>query len=170
MDKYRKAGFKLLATHVKKKYPFIVDVVPDFKNFNENGLFIYFNIVFDLAKFYETTGAIPPDYYFSFDSSFDLLESEGLYLMRYVNSKLKDEYGWEYNDKIKDYMSGFYKNLPQYMRYSILEGFSDEQIRNQQYSLSFGKSWQESLDPVNVEIKNWIPIVDHNKIKELTKR
>lgn len=167
MDKYKKAGFKLLLTHVKKKYPFVINIIPNLESFYKYGTLISFDIEFDLAKFYKVTGTQPPENYFTNEYLLELLELDGAYLMRYVDDSLRDEYSSNYNEEFIKHMSSLYSNLPSYMRYSVLEGFSNQELANVGMSLESLKRWQEKEEPLTIHLNLWKPKVDFDKIKDL---
>jgi len=65
-------------------------------------------------------------------------------------------------------MNDFYSRLPENMRYSKFEDFSDEDFEsdeNSLRSLDFYKRWQNEKDPVELKTDIFIPIVDLTKIK-----
>lgn len=167
MDKYKKAGFKLLLNHIKKKYPFVINIKPNFESFEKYGTFMSIDIEFDLVKFYKS-GAPFPKNYITNEYLLGLLQLEGYYLMRYTDESDKEEYASDYNAEFIKYMNSFYSHLPDYMRYSIFEGWSDKKIENElAMSLEMGKRWQDEKEPIKVEISYWQPKVDFDKLKEM---
>lgn len=167
MDKYKKAGFKLLLNHIKKKYPFVTGIKPNLETFERYGTFMSIDIEFDLVKFYKSGVPFPKNYIIS-KVLWELLEQEGYYLMRYVDESVEEDYSADYNAEFIKYMNSFYSHLPDYMRYSIFEGFSDDKLKKSvSMSLEGAKRWQDEKEPVKMEISYWQPKVDFDKLKEM---
>jgi hypothetical protein len=167
MNKYKKAGFKLLLNHIKKKYPFVTGLKPNLEAFERYGTFIPIDIEFDLVKFYKS-GAPFPKNYIVYKSLWELLEQEAYYLMRYTDESAKENYSSDYNSEFTKYMNSFYSHLPDYMRYSIFEGYSDDQLEKEtSMSLESAKRWQNEKEPVRTEISYWKAKVDFDKLKEM---
>jgi hypothetical protein len=164
--KYQYAGLKLLLKHIKRYYPFIVDLIPDYDLMDKYGTHLFVNIKFDLEKFYKITGNTPPKDYETHPFLYELLVNESLYLMRYVDSDLSSEFGNEYNKLVEDSLNVFYKHLPEYMRHSKFEGWTDsefEEVDKHNIGVDFYKRWQEQKEPLDVHLSNWVPIFDPSK-------
>lgn len=167
MDKYKKAGFKLLLNHIKKKYSFVIGIKPNLQAFEKYGTFMSVDIEFDLVKFYMSGVPFPKNYIIN-KVLWELLEQEGYYLMRYVDESVEEDYSADYNSEFIKYMNSFYSHLPNYMRYSIFEGFSDDKLQKTvSMSLEGAKRWQDEKEPVKMEISQWQPKVDFDKLKEM---
>jgi hypothetical protein len=160
------AGKKLLLRHIKDEYPFVIDV--DINYVKKYGTFGYVNFKVNLNKFYDFYNVTPPKDYKKFDFLLPNLEAEGLYLFRYVDEEYKDKFGIEFNRKLEEHMNDFYTRLPEYMRYSRFEDFSDEDFKNDESAtrdLDFYKKWQSEKEPVELKTDNFIPVVDLDKLK-----
>jgi len=161
--KYQVAGIKLLLNHIKRDYPFIIDLTPEYKLFELYGTHLYLNVKFDLEKFYKITGAYPPKNYAESPFLYELLTYNGSYLMRYVDDELIDEFGSKYNNLINRELNAFYKRLPDYMRLSQFEEWEETKFDTKTVDLKFYKNWQEEKKAVDVGIKVWIPVFDYSK-------
>ena len=65
-------------------------------------------------------------------------------------------------------MNDFYMRLPENMRYSKFEDFSNEDFENDGDNfrdIDFYKRWQNEKEPVELKTDNFIPVVDLTKIK-----
>jgi hypothetical protein len=166
ITKYQKAGFKLLLKHIKREYPFITELLPDYTWFEKYGTHIYFNIKFDLERFYKTTGTTPPKQYAEKPYLYSLLTNNGSYLMRYVDNELDDKFGSEYNKKVEHDLNMFYKHLPDYMRVSKYEGWDDSDFEKgdrNNIGIDFYKKWQAQKEAVDLGVGEWNPIFDPSK-------
>jgi hypothetical protein len=160
------AGKKLLLRHIKDEYPFVMDI--DINYVKKYGTFGYVNFKFNLNKFYDFYNVTPPKDYEKFDFLLPNLESEGLYLIRYVDNEHNNKFGVDFNRELENYMNDFYMRLPENMRYSKFEDFSDEDFENDEYGLrdmDFYKRWQNEKEPVELKVDTFIPVVDLTKIK-----
>lgn len=160
------AGKKLLLRHIKDEYPFVIDI--DINYVKKYGTFGYVNFKFNLNKFYDFYNVTPPKDYEKFDFLLPNLESEGLYLIRYVDNEHNNKFGVDFNRELENYMNDFYMRLPENMRYSKFEDFSDEDFENDEYGLrdmDFYKRWQNEKEPVELKVDTFIPVVDLTKIK-----
>jgi hypothetical protein len=160
------AGKKLLLRHIKDEYPFVIDV--DINYVKKYGTFGYVNFKFNLNKFYDFYSVTPPKYYKKFDFLLPNLEVEGLYLFRYVDDEYNNEFGIEFNRKLEEHMNDFYIRLPENMRYSKFEDFSDEDFENDEGAIrdiDFYKRWQNEKEPVELKTDVFTPVVDLTKIK-----
>lgn len=169
MDKYKKAGFKLLLNHIKKKYPFVIEITPNISSLENYGTLMTIEVKFDLNKFYKFTNTTFPKSYKESEYLMDLLKNDGYYLMRYVDDEYEKDFGSGYNDAFINHMNSYYSRLPEYMRYYQFEGWSDEMLTNKLNNLSLdsGKRWQEEKNPISLSINKWIPEVDLDKLKEM---
>ena len=164
--KYQKAGLKLLLKHIKRDYPFIIELIPDYDLIGKWGTHLFINIKFDLEKFYEVNGTNPPKRYIDKPYLLDLLNDSGSYLMRYVENDLNDEFGNEYNKAVEKELNAFYKHLPDYMRLSKYEGWEEsdfEKIDRHNIGIDFFKRWQSQKEALDINISEWIPVFDTSK-------
>ena len=132
------------------------------------GTFGYVNFKFNLNKFYDFYNVTPPKDYEEFDFLLPRLEIEGSYLFRYVDDEYRNKFGIEFNRKLENYMNDFYMRLPENMRYSKFEDFSNEDFENDGDNfrdIDFYKRWQNEKEPVELKTDNFIPVVDLTKIK-----
>jgi hypothetical protein len=160
------AGKKILLKHIKDEYPYIMDI--DINYDKKYGAFGYVNFKFNLNKFYDFYNVTPPKNYEKFDFLLSHLELEGLYLFRYVDEEYRDKFGTEFNRELEEYMNDFYMRLPENMRHSKFEDFSDEDFENDEdtsRNLDFYKKWQNEKEPVELKTDTFIPVVDLTKIK-----
>ena len=91
-----------------------------------------------------------------------------MYLIRYVDNEHNNKFGVDFNRELENYMNDFYMRLPENMRYSKFEDFSDEDFENDEYGLrdmDFYKRWQNEKEPVELKVDTFIPVVDLTKIK-----
>lgn len=160
------AGKKLLLRHIKDEYPFVIDI--DINYEKKYGTFGYVSFKFNLNKFYDFYNVTPPKDYEEFDFLLPHLEIEGLYLFKYVDDEYRNKFGIEFNRKLEEHMNDFYMRLPENMRYSKFEDFSDEDFENDEDNfrgdLDFYKKWQNEKEPVELKTDNFIPVVDLTKI------
>ena len=164
--KYQKAGFKLLLKHIRLKYPFILEIIPDTNSFERYGTMMTVSLKFDLEKFWESTGAYPDKKYEETPYLYTVYQNTGLYLFRYVADELREKFGVDYNHEIEDEINRFYKHLPDYMRLSNFEGWSDERIENDEFNRigkEFYIKWREKKEPVKLSLNEWIPEFDIKK-------
>ena len=160
------AGKKLLLKHIKIEYPFFMDI--DINYEKKYGTFGYVTFKINLNKFYDFYNVTPPKDYEKFDFLLPNLEKEGLYLARYIDDEYKNDFGYEFNRDLENYMNDFYSRLPENMRYYKFEDYSDEDFETDEYKtrdLDFYKRWQNEKDPVELKTDIFIPIVDLTKIK-----
>jgi hypothetical protein len=168
MDKNKKMGFKVLEKYLKGKYPYIVKIEPRMDIFEKYGTSVFVNIYFDLNKFYEYTNTTPPERWLEKPFLLDLLKNESGYLMGFVDDKYREEYGHKFNNKIEGALSQIYKNLPQHLRFSVYEGLDVEQMRQPEHLRDLINQWKEAKEGVGVNIANWIPMVDIDKVINMT--
>lgn len=166
VTKYQKAGLKLLLKHIKRDYPFIIELIPNYDLIAKWGTHLFVDIKFDLEKFYKVTGTNPPKRYEEHPYLYELLTNEGGYLMRYVENELNDKFGSEYNKQVDRELNAFYKHLPEYMRFSKYEGWEEsdfEAVDKHNIGVEFYKKWQSQKEPLDVHISVWIPVFDASK-------
>ena len=164
--KYHNAGFKLLLKHIKIKYPFITEIIPDYAGIKRYGTFLSIDLKFDLEKFYKETGTHPPRHYEEKPYLYELLTEPGAYLTRYTTSEFDNKFGYEYNNAVAKELNAFYSRLPLYMRFSKYEDFSEGDFINidrHGLGLEFFKKWQDSKEPMDINIGYWIPVFDLSK-------
>jgi hypothetical protein len=160
------AGKKLLLKHIKMEYPFVIDINIEYKK--KLATFGYVTFKINLNKFYDFYNVTPPKDYEKFDFLLPQLENEGLYLSRYVDDEYKNDFGYEYNRDLENYMNEFYMRLPENMRYYKFEDYSDEDFETDEYKsrdLDFYKRWQNERQPLELKTDIFIPVVDLEKIK-----
>lgn len=160
------AGKKLLLKHIKMEYPFVMDINLEYKK--NLGTFGYVSFKINLNKFYDFYNVTPPKDYEKFDFLLPNLENEGLYLARYVDDGYRNDFGYEFNRDLENYMNDFYMRLPENMRYYKFEDYSDEDFETDEYKtrdLDFYKRWQNERQPLELKTDIFIPVVDLTKIK-----
>lgn len=161
----KQKGFDILSKMIKKHYPFIISLNPQYGD--GYGTTINIDIDIDLNKFYKLTNTRPPKEYLE-DHMLDLLEERGMYLMRYVDRKYRDEV-IKLNDRINDLMNEYYKMIPSSMRITKFEGRSDISLYNlagNSYGVNnpFYLNWRDNKEPINLEINYFYPQVDVDKL------
>ena len=154
MTPKQKMGFKVLISIVRKKYPFIKDMVIPIP-LDQYGSFLIPNIIFDLEdlwKFYDVT---PPRHYKDSPYLYKLLKSPHAFLMAYVDDQYEGQFGYQRNNQLEDYMYTAYRSLPKdmkYLQYEKWEGQDDVEssIKADQITAGF-------------RIRDFVPIFDSSK-------
>lgn len=158
----KQKGFDILSKMVKKHYPFIISLEPQYEDVYLTSLSI--NVHIDLNKFYKITNTRPPEEYLE-DHMLDLLNETGMYLMRYVDREYRDE-ALKINDRIIDLMNKYYTMIPDNMKITKFEGRSDASL----YSLGGGDdnpfyiNWRNEKEPIHLDIGYFYPQVDVDKL------
>ena len=158
----KQKGFDILSKMVKKHYPFIISLEPQYEDVYLTSLSI--NVHIDLNKFYKITNTRPPEEYLE-DHMLDLLNERGMYLMRYVDREYRDEV-LKINDRIIDLMNKYYTMIPDNMKITKFEGRSDASL----YRLGGGDdnpfyiNWRNEKEPINLDIDHFYPQVDVDKL------
>lgn len=158
----KQKGFDIISKMIKKHYPFIISLNPQYGD--GYGTSINIDIDIDLNKFYKLTNTRPPEY-LKKDYMLDLLKERGMYLMRYVDREYRDEV-IKLNDRINNLMNEYYKMIPSSMIITKFEGRSDISL----YSLGgdsdnpFYLNWRDEKEPINLEINYFYPQVDVDKL------
>ena len=157
----KQKGFDILSKMIKKHYPFIISLNPQYED--GYGTSIYVDVDVDLNKFYKLTNTRPPKEYLK-DHMLDLLEERGMYLMRYVDIKYRDEV-IKLNDRINDLMNEYYKMIPSSMIITKFEGRSDGYfVRTATENPRLFINWRDEKEPINLEINYFYPQVDVDKL------
>ena len=164
----KEKAIELTTTFLKKKLPFIENIKIRNKDDIKKRSRIYINIVFDLNKIYDFTNTTPPESYIEFDFLRPTLLDKHSYLMTYVDSKYKQDFGFEYNNKIIDIMNSYYSRLPKYMLYTAFEGLTKDDILSDPDLFPrdpwFYESWRDDKDPIDFSIGEFEPIVNLEKL------
>jgi len=166
----KQKGLEVLTTHAKKKYPFIKKITrSDYPILAT----LYVNIEIDLMKFYEITGTHPGEEYIKYDYLAELLMEDGSYLNRYVADEFTNDYGFEYNHEMDDYLTKYYQRLPKYLIYKQYEELTDEgmdeiisKFPNQ--NKEWLTQWKGEEQPAVVKVDKFIPIVSVEEVINMT--
>ncbi len=166
LTREQKAGFKLITTHIKRKYPFVIDVTPRLDEVKKYGSLMGVNIKFNLNKFYDITNTKPPRQYLKEPFLLDLLNNRGSYLFRYVDEDKKDDFGAEFNSQIERHINEYYKRLPSFMRVNSYDGWSDEELQDVEQTHNYRSGWLKEVfsnEAVRMSITDWLPLFDKTK-------
>ena len=166
LTKEQKAGFKLITSHIKRKYPFVIDVIPKLDEIKKYGSLIGVDIKFNLNKFYDVTNTTPPREYIKHPFLLDLLNNSGSYLFRYVDEDMKDEFSSEFNSEVERHINEYYKRLPDYMRVNSYYGWSDEELQDYEERHSFRQGWIKKSfgdEAIRMSITDWLPTFNINQ-------
>jgi hypothetical protein len=164
----KKVAIKTITNLLRKEYPFIIDIIPNGYN---DGMFLNIDIVFDLNKFYKITNTNPPSLYIGKDYLMEMLEEPGYYLSRYIEGGDFENFGTNYNLKIRAFIEKMNSALPIGIRFLKFEDFTDEELESVRGNLdvrnvlSFYKKWKEDKEPIEFDIHQWIPKVDFSRLK-----
>ena len=156
MSPKQQMGWKVLISIVRKKFPFIKDLLipsPIYKYESLLGV----DIVFDVNDLYKVYNVGPPENYEQFPFLYSTLKDEGSYLMRYVDDQYDDMFGNEFNDKLNQYIELAYSSLPPDMRINQYESFDGPEDELQH-------KWKVQRDTILIRINKFIPIVNMNKL------
>ena len=158
----KQKGFDILSKMIKKHYPFIISLEPQYKDVYDT--LLYVDVHIDLNKFYKITNTRPPEEYLKKDFMLDLLNERGMYLMRYVDREYRDEV-LKINDRIIDLMNKYYTMIPDNMRITKFEGRSDEHfVRTATQNPDLFINWRNEKEPINLEVEHFYPQVNVDKL------
>ena len=166
LTKEQKAGFKLITSHIKRKYPFVIEVIPKFDDIKKYGSLMGVDIKFDLNKFYDITNTKPPRQYIDHPFLLDLLNNSGSYLFRYVDEDKKDEFSSEFNQDVEWHINEYYKRLPDYMKLNSYYGWSDEKLQDVEQTHNYRPGFLKDVlgdEAIRMSITDWVPVFDKTK-------
>jgi hypothetical protein len=156
MSPKQKMGWKILISIVRKKFPFIKDLLIGSPIYKYDAL-LGVNIVFDVNDLYKVYNVGPPENYEQYPFLYSTLKDEGSYLMRYVDDQYDDMFGNEFNDKLNQYIELAYSSLPPDMRINQYESFDGPEDELQH-------KWKVKRETIMIRINKFIPIVNLNKL------
>jgi hypothetical protein len=162
-DDSKKKGFEILNNLIKKHFPYVISIEPQYED--SYGTTLRVNVNIDLNKFYKFTNTTPPESYLQ-DYMLDLLKEPGMYMRRYVDDQYRDE-ALKINDKIDDLMNKYYGLVPPGMRITKFEGKSDEYFERtvtQSRDPELFIRWRDEKEPINLEVNYFYPQVDVSKL------
>jgi hypothetical protein len=110
------------------------------------------------------TGTRPPDIVIDL-KLWGLLDANGVFLMRYVNSSNSDKVN-KLKDRIEEDLNILYKQLPPKYVNTLYQGMTDDEIDqlHTTYSSPLAKKWRDEFKPMNVFINYFIPHYDVDKL------
>jgi len=154
MTPKQQMGFKVLISIVRKKYPFIKDMTIPIP-LDTYGSFLIPNVIFDLEDFYKYYNVTPPKTYQHAPYLYELLNQRHAYLMTYVDEQYAEQFGFQYNNVLEEYMYDAYRSLPKdmkYLQYERWDGQDDieSSIKSDQHTVEF-------------RIRDFVPIFDVTK-------
>jgi hypothetical protein len=175
----KKKGFELITNLVKKKFPFIKKINVEYKPKSEIRD-IPILIEFDLAEFYEYSKTKPPwrPWLKTIDDKIDSMDENQSYLMLFIDHYLefdRQKYGWEFSKKILDIINNYYKRLPKWMTHTYFEGMSNQELidlaieRNRpdtDWGRDFYIRWRDEEEPIQFDIKSFVPIINKEKLRK----
>ncbi len=106
-------GIELLTKGLRRKFPFILGV--EINEINEYHIWVV--IIVEFTKFLKFYNVPPSRFHLKFG-----LETSKQYFKDYrnpgfllglVDDEYKDEFGYEYNNKMENFLSGLYNSLPE---------------------------------------------------------
>jgi hypothetical protein len=159
-------GFYMLFKTLQLRYPFIIDIIPNFDKLKHYGTLLHFDVVFDLNKFYEITNTHYGYEYQNKDHLLELLKNDHHYLSTYTDPKFRDQIS-NIDKDIRDFMNKYYTTIKPDMRYSRFELWDEEDFRNSG-NFDFYIEWSEQKESPSVDVGHWFSVVDIEKLKELT--
>ena len=154
----KEKGIEILSTLIRKRFPYIVSI--DISSVTDDSLYI--NLHIDLNMFYKITNTTPPRKFFETTDIngeyylLDLLHDTGVYMMRYVDEKYKEDYSWEFNIKLEKLFTNYYKSLPGSVTYSKYEDYTGDD--------PFYIRWRDDKLPMDIKIDMIYPQVDVDKL------
>lgn len=154
---------KLLSSLIKKKYPYIIGV--EFENRDYYTTLAGVNIYVDLNKFYQITNTTPPLDYLERDYLLDLLEEPSSYLMSFVDEQYRKSFNNEFNNQLEENLSKIYEILPKHLIHTKFENVPDDYTISKKISKDFLEKWKLELEPVDLRIKSFIPKVNLDEFK-----
>ena len=156
MTPKQKMGWKILISIVRKKYPYIKDLLIPYSIYQYDSM-MSIDIVFDLNDLYRMYKVGPPDYYKDSPFLYSSLNEEGSYLMRYMDEKYDHMFGSTFNKKLEEYITLAYSSLPPDMRVNQYEATNDPED-----SLQY--RWKIKRDTTRINLHRFMPIFDENKL------
>jgi hypothetical protein len=154
MTPKQQMGWKVLISIVRKKYPFVKDMVIR-EPLDVYGSFLTPNIIIDLEDFYKYYGVTPPKNYEQAPYLYELLNQQHSYLMSYVDDQYEKQFGYEYNNQFEEYMHDAYRSLPKDMKYLQYEKWGGKD--------DIESSIKTGMYTVEFRIRNFVPIFDITK-------
>jgi len=164
-NKLKNRGIQMLERLIIKKYPYITGLrlVETTENQAEHQ-YVKVDLDVDLNKFYMLTGTRPPDIVIDL-KLWGLLDANGVFLMRYVNSSNSDKVN-KLKDRIEEDLNILYKQLPPKYVNTLYQGMTDDEIDQlpTTYSSPYAKKWRDEFKPMNVFINYFIPHYNVDKL------
>lgn len=161
--------FTLLTKFLKKKYPYILNIKPNYVDLKKYGTLIGIDINFDLNKFYNVTNTNPPERYLMSNFMLDLLRDSHNYLFSYVDDIDRKNFSSEYNNNFEKDMNEYYSKLPDYLSITQYENWTDDEIERNEDKFFNPETIKKYRDiekkPIKLHINKWFPVVDINKLK-----
>jgi hypothetical protein len=156
MTPKQKIGFKVLISIVRKKFPYIKDLLIPYPIHMYDSM-MSIDIVFDVNDMYRMYKVGPPEHYKEFPFLYNSLNGEGSYLLRYVDDQYDHMFGNTYNKKLEEYITLAYSSLPPDMRVNQYEATNDPED-----SLQY--RWKIARDTTRINLHRFLPIFDENKL------
>ncbi len=156
MTPKQKMGWKILISIVRKKFPYIKDLLIPYRIYMYDSM-MSVNIVFDLNNLYRIYKVGPPEHYKELPFLYATLNEEGSYLLRYVDEQYDHMFGSTFNRKLEEYITLAYSSLPPDMRVNQYESITDPED-----SLQY--RWKIKRDTTRINLHRFIPIFDENKL------
>ena len=156
MTPKQKMGWKILISIVRKKFPYIRDLLIPYPIHMYDSM-MSIDIVFDLNDIYRIYKVGPPEHYKEFPFLYDSLNDEGSYLLRYVDDQYDHMFGSTFNKKLEEYITLAYSSLPPDMRVNQYESITDPED-----SLQY--RWKIKRDTTRINLHRFLPIFDENKL------
>lgn len=160
----KKVANKLLASILKRYYPYIIGVEIEEKTYYTTLASV--NMYVDLNKFYQATNTTPPLEYLEYDYLLDLLEDPSSYLMTYVDEKYKKSFAAVFNHILEENLQKIYQTLPTHIIKTKFQNIPDD-YEPSTISPEFIQKWKEELEPVDLRIGKFIPTVNLEELKTL---
>jgi hypothetical protein len=158
-------GFYMLFKTLQLRYPFIIDIIPNFDKLKHYGTLLHFDVVFDLNKFYEITNTHYGYEYQNKDHLLELLKNDHHYLSTYADSTFKDQINI-FDKEIRNFMDKYYATIKPDMRYSRFDLWDEEDFRNSG-NFDFYLKWAEDKESPSVDVGHWFSVVDIEKLKKI---
>ena len=156
MTPKQKMGWKILISIVRKKFPYIKDLLIPYSIHMYDSM-MSIDIVFDLNDLYRIYKVGPPEKYKEFPFLYDSLNDEGSYLLRYVDDQYDHMFGSTFNKKLEEYITLAYSSLPPDMRVNQYEA-----INPTEDTLQY--TWKNERETTRINLHRFIPIFDENKL------
>ena len=145
-----KEGFKIVGQMIKRHYPFIIGLEPEYKT--EYNTLIGVDVVVDLNKLYDVTNTTPPMKSLIHPHLLELLKDPRFYLMGYVDEQYDEMFGNEFNSKLEYLIKNYVGLLPGDMRLTKFYGYSGDD--------DFPKRWRNQKETINIHVGQYIPKVN----------